>query len=75
MNELPGLGKILTFTGILLVIAGLIVGMGSKIPGFGKLPGDIYIKRDGFSLYFPLTTCLIVSAVISMIILLIKALK
>ena len=42
------------------------------IPGLGKLPGDIVIKKENFSLYFPLATCLLVSAIISLILFLIN---
>ena len=40
--------------------------------GLGRLPGDIRIERDGFSFYFPLATCLIVSIAISVIVWLLK---
>lgn len=55
----------------LLIIAGLAllaIGLGwpwlSKLP-FGRLPGDIHIVRDGFSFYFPIVTCLVISVVLS----------
>ncbi len=38
-----------------------------KIPGAGKLPGDILIKKENFTFYFPLTTCLLASAILSLI--------
>ncbi|MEK6614403.1 MAG: DUF2905 domain-containing protein, partial [Candidatus Binatota bacterium] len=53
-------GKLLIFFGILLVALGLIFSFGVKIPWLGHLPGDIYIRRESFSLYFPLTTCLLI---------------
>jgi len=37
------------------------------MPWLGRLPGDIYIKRDNFSFSFPITTCIILSAIISFI--------
>ena len=39
--------------------------MAGKIPGVGKLPGDIFIKKENFSFYFPLTTCILLSIIIS----------
>jgi len=36
-----------------------------KIPGVGKLPGDILIKRENFSFYFPLTTCILLSLILT----------
>ncbi|MEE9185701.1 MAG: DUF2905 domain-containing protein [Candidatus Binatia bacterium] len=61
------LGKALIFFGILLVVLGVIFTLGAKIPWLGQLPGDIYIRRERFSFYFPLTTCLLLSLVISLV--------
>lgn len=63
--EFSGLGRMLVVMGIVLVILGLAL-MG-KLPFLGKLPGDIRIQRDGFVLYFPLTSMLILSAILSLI--------
>ena len=52
---LLGLGGLLLVVGTLLIFAGRLPGLGS----LGRLPGDIYIKRDSFSFYFPLTTSLL----------------
>ncbi len=63
-----GLGRPLIVMGLLLVAAGLVVSFAPKLPTWlGRLPGDISIKRDNFSLHFPLVTCLIISAIISLI--------
>ena len=61
------LGKILIVAGILLVAAGLFLTFGGKLNFVGKLPGDIRIERDNFSLFFPLGTCLLVSLLLSLI--------
>lgn len=61
------IGKILIFLGIFLVIVGIILVLGIKIPYVGKLPGDIYIKGDDFTFYFPLATCIIISIVLTLI--------
>lgn len=67
--------KFLILSGFVLIIAGLIWHFsGGKIP-IGKLPGDIYIKKPGMSFYFPITSSIIVSLVISGIMLLIKKFK
>jgi hypothetical protein len=66
------LGKALIVTGLILVVLGAAVwGFGSgsitgPIPG--RLPGDIYLRRGNFSFYFPLTTSIIVSIVLSLIV-------
>jgi len=53
-------GKILIFLGFLLILIGLIFSFGSKIPYFWKLPGDIYIKRENFTFFAPIGTCLVI---------------
>jgi len=61
------LGKILIIGGLLLVILGGLVLLSGHIPWLGRLPGDIRIKRDGFSFYFPLTTCIIISVILTLL--------
>jgi len=61
------MGKTLIFIGIMLIALGLFLNFNGKIPFLGKLPGDIYIKRDNFSFYFPVTTCIVISIIISII--------
>lgn len=59
--------KSLIIFGIIFIIAGIVFQFIPRIPWPGKLPGDIYIKRENFSFYFPLTTCMIISIIISLI--------
>ncbi len=61
------LGKSIIFIGIVLIIVGVLMTMAAKIPGVGKLPGDILIKKENLSFYFPLTTCILLSVIISAI--------
>jgi len=61
------LGRILIIFGIVVVLVGLILTSGIKIPYLGKLPGDICIKRPNFTFYFPLTTCILLSVILSLI--------
>lgn len=60
-------GKILIIFGILLIVAGALFLHGGKIPFFGRLPGDIRIERENFTIFFPLGTCLLLSALLSLI--------
>ena len=60
------LGKSIITIGIVLIIVGVILTVAGKIPGAGKLPGDIFIKKENFSFYFPLTTCILLSILFSM---------
>jgi len=65
-------GKVLVFAGIFLILVGMLVTFSGKIPWLGKLPGDILIQKKGFSLYFPITTSIIISVVISLVLMLIR---
>jgi hypothetical protein len=67
-----GLGRPLIMLGLMLVAAGLVLSLAPRIPWLGKLPGDITIKREHFSFYFPLATCILISAVVSLILWLIR---
>ncbi|MDD3807685.1 MAG: DUF2905 domain-containing protein [Candidatus Marinimicrobia bacterium] len=60
------LPRALFIIGVLLIIASLLIAKGIKIP-FGRLPGDIIIKKDNFSFYFPLATCVIISIILSVL--------
>ena len=66
-DDMAPLGKALIALGIvMIVLGGLVWGLGS-VPYVGRLPGDIYIRRDNWSLYFPLTTCILLSIAITLI--------
>ena len=67
---LSQIAKFVILFGIFLVILGVIVYFVSKIPGVGRLPGDIIITKKNFTFYFPLTTSLIISLALSLILLL-----
>jgi hypothetical protein len=67
MPPLGSLGKILIIFGIVLVVIGFILILGDKIPWIGRLPGDIYIKRDKFTFYFPLMTSIIISILLTLL--------
>jgi len=60
------MARFLITLGVILVVAGLAWPLLSKL-GLGRLPGDIHIEREGFSFFFPITTGLIISAVVSLI--------
>jgi len=67
---MPGgavLGKMLIVGGLLLVLLGVVLLAGGKLPGLGRLPGDIVIVRENFRFYFPITTGLLLSLVVSLI--------
>ncbi|MBU2541544.1 MAG: DUF2905 domain-containing protein [Candidatus Omnitrophica bacterium] len=61
------LGKTLIIIGIILIIAGSIAQVLPRISKIPRLPGDIYIKKGNFTFYFPLTSCIILSIVFSLV--------
>ena len=64
---MEGLGRLLTIAGIVLALAGVVVSALGRVPWLGRLPGDILVRRDNLTFYFPLASCLLVSAVISVL--------
>jgi uncharacterized membrane-anchored protein YitT (DUF2179 family) len=62
------IGKILLIVGGVIIILGLILTFSGHIPFLGKLPGDIVIKKENFTFYFPVVTMIIVSVVLSIIV-------
>ena len=67
MADLHHFGKLFLFLGIFFLLVGVLFLMGGKIPLAGKLPGDIYIKRENFTFYFPLASCLLLSLILSLL--------
>ena len=65
------MGRWLILLGIVLVILGIAWPWLAKL-GLGRLPGDFYIEREGFSFYFPLATSLIVSILLSLLLWLLR---
>lgn len=60
-------GRLLLFFGLILVALGLVFTFGSRILPLGRLPGDIVIRRDGFVLYFPLMTGIVLSLLLTLL--------
>lgn len=69
------IGKLLLIFGGILILLGLFFTFGGKIPFLGKLPGDIIIQRENFHFYFPLTTCILISLILTIIFWIIKSLR
>lgn len=65
MFGLGALGKLLVLLGVFIILMGLLLMAGDKIPWIGKLPGDILIKKEKFTFYFPLTTSILISLLIT----------
>jgi len=67
MNPFTQMGKLLLVLGLVISLIGLFMILGGRIPFLGKLPGDIVIRRENFSFYFPLGTCILISIIITLI--------
>jgi hypothetical protein len=66
------MAKAIILIGAVIVAIGLVMLLFQKTPFPGKLPGDILIKRENFTFYFPLATSIIISIIISFILYLIR---
>ncbi len=69
------LAKMLIVLGLVLVLTGVVLLVLQKLPFSGKLPGDIVIRKDNFTLYFPLATSIIISIIVSLVLYLIGKFK
>jgi predicted MFS family arabinose efflux permease len=58
------MGKTLVFVGLAIAALGVAVMLGVPL---GRLPGDFYVRRGGFSFYFPLATSIVVSILITLV--------
>jgi hypothetical protein len=65
--EIQPMGKMLIALGVFMVIAGMLMVFAPKLPYIGKLPGDIFIKRGNFTLYFPITSSILISIILTII--------
>ncbi|MBI5821626.1 MAG: DUF2905 domain-containing protein [Verrucomicrobia bacterium] len=63
MNDV---GKMLVLAGLVLAGVGALLWLGPKLPWLGRLPGDLSVERSSFRFYFPLTTCIIVSLLLTL---------
>ena len=72
MPDLSGLGKLLMVGGAVLFVLGLLFAVGHNMPFLGRLPGDIFVQKKGFSFYFPVVTCIVLSLLASLILSLIS---
>ena len=62
---MTGIGKLLILLGVVFLVGGALLLAGTKIPWLGRLPGDIHVKRENFEFHFPLTTCVLISLLLS----------
>ncbi len=61
------LGRMLVFLGGTLLLVGLLLILAGRLPGLGRLPGDIVIERDNWTLYMPLGTMILLSVLLTVL--------
>jgi hypothetical protein len=61
------LGRMLILIGVVAIVIGAIFVLFGKVPWIGRLPGDIVIRRDNFTLYFPIVTMFLLSLILTII--------
>jgi len=64
---LQELGKLFLIVGLLFLLVGGAILLAAKIPFLGRLPGDIVIQRRNFTFYFPLTTSILLSILLTLL--------
>ena len=66
-QPMPEVGKLLFVGGVVLALVGLLLWSGVGRGWLGQLPGDVNYSRGNFSIHFPIVTCLIISAVLTLL--------
>jgi hypothetical protein len=69
------IAKLLIIGGVILIIVGLLWQVGGKFLNFGRLPGDIVVEKENVRFYFPIVTCLVISAALSLIMYIVRLFK
>lgn len=67
MGDFNSFGRILVILGIVTIILGGLIMLAGKVPFIGRLPGDIFIKRENFTFYFPLATGILLSIILTIV--------
>ncbi len=62
-----GIGKLLIILAAVLFLLGVLFQLSGRLPWLGRLPGDIVIRRESFTFYFPLTTSILISVILSLV--------
>lgn len=66
-DRVHDLGKLLFIVGIVLMVVGAIVWKTGGLGGLGRLPGDIFIQKGNSTFSFPIVTCLLISAILTLL--------
>ena len=61
------LGRMLIVLGVVIAVVGVVLLVAGRVPGLGRLPGDIHVERGGWSVYFPLGTSIVLSLLLTLV--------
>ena len=61
------LGRMLIVLGIVIAAVGVVVVLAGRVPGLGRLPGDIHVERGNWTFYFPLGTSIVLSLLLTLV--------
>lgn len=67
LSSVQDLGRFLMIAGAIVVIAGFVLWKFGGFGPLGRLPGDVNIQKENFSFHFPLVTCLLISAALTLL--------
>ncbi len=67
MSPVQDVGKLLVVFGVLVALAGVVLILAGRVPWLGRLPGDIHVQRGNWSFYFPLTTSILISVILTLL--------
>jgi hypothetical protein len=65
--ELSQFGRLLVLVGAVVLFLGLLLVVADRVPLIGRLPGDITVRGDGWTLYAPLATSIVLSVVLTLV--------
>jgi len=60
-------GRLLFVVGLVIALVGILITFAGKIPWIGRLPGDILIRRENYTFYFPITTSILASILLTLL--------
>jgi len=64
---MQGLGRLLIVFGLVIVLAGVVLLVADRIPGLGRLPGDVVVRRGPVTFYFPVATSIVLSILLTIL--------
>ncbi|SHE34351.1 DUF2905 domain-containing protein [Desulforamulus putei] len=67
MAPFESMAKMLLFAGVFMAFIGGLLLLVGKIPGIGKLPGDIFVQKGNFTFYFPVVTSIVLSILLTLV--------